>query len=284
MLQAASTDTKKATARGNSQPPSVPAYLLSPPVSMLGNQAALRLRRKCDCGAGPDCDCDMGNDKKKKERESPKTALHRKPLASGALLHAIVSSTQRPNLFSKTAFSAKSNTRPHQQVPPPPFQSELSTTPWNEKPTKLPIASCACPSIRPQRSNSERTKPATPCAGSRPAATHKPKLHRSSMTFSVPQGNPSTNPLASSSSRASVSTSAMSAFIPTPRLLSRRNRSTRKPTLSGGISPSDPECTRPRLPRGETCWPMNWPIRCSRDPVWRRPRPYAAAGSPQNHN
>jgi hypothetical protein len=81
MLQAVSSDTKKATARGNSQPPSAPDHLLAPPVPVLGNQAALRLRRKCDCGGGPDCDCDMANDRKQKEKESPKTALHRAALS-----------------------------------------------------------------------------------------------------------------------------------------------------------------------------------------------------------
>jgi hypothetical protein len=55
---------------------------------VLGNQAALRLRRKCDCGGGPDCDCDMGNDKKKKEKESPKTALHRAALSPSKPWHA----------------------------------------------------------------------------------------------------------------------------------------------------------------------------------------------------
>jgi hypothetical protein len=46
-------------------------------VPVFGNQAMLRLQRKCDCGGGPDCDCDMGDDKKKKEKDSPKTGLHR---------------------------------------------------------------------------------------------------------------------------------------------------------------------------------------------------------------
>src|SRR5271170_7057283 len=82
MLQAPSADTKKATARGNSQPPATHGGLQEPPVPVLGNQAALRLMRKCDCGGAPDCDCDMGD--KKKETESPKTALHRKPFGSGA--------------------------------------------------------------------------------------------------------------------------------------------------------------------------------------------------------
>jgi hypothetical protein len=87
MLQTASADTKKATARGNSQPASAPdGLLLAPPVPALGNQATLRLLRKCDCGGAPDCDCGMGDDKKKKEKDSPRTALHRKPAGSGAPL------------------------------------------------------------------------------------------------------------------------------------------------------------------------------------------------------
>ena len=84
MLQAASADTKKANARGNSQPDPGPEGLLAPPVPVLGNQAMLRLQRKCDCGGGPDCDCDMG-DHKKKEGESPRTALHRAPASPGAM-------------------------------------------------------------------------------------------------------------------------------------------------------------------------------------------------------
>ena len=84
MLQTASSDTKKANARGNSQPDPGPEGLLAPPVPVLGNQAMLRLQRKCDCGGGPDCDCDMG-DHKKKEGESPRTALHRAPASPGAM-------------------------------------------------------------------------------------------------------------------------------------------------------------------------------------------------------
>jgi Domain of unknown function (DUF4157) len=80
VLQTASADAKKRTARGSSRPQPAPDGLLAPPVSVLGNQAALRLMRKCDCGA-PDCDCDMGDDKKKKENDSPRTALHRAALA-----------------------------------------------------------------------------------------------------------------------------------------------------------------------------------------------------------
>src|SRR5271170_4975696 len=81
MMQTATADTKKATARGNSNPPPAPDGLLAPPFPALGNQAMLRLMRKCDCGGAPDCDCDMGDDKKK--NDSPRTALHRKP--SGTL-------------------------------------------------------------------------------------------------------------------------------------------------------------------------------------------------------
>ena len=75
MLQTASTDTKKATARGNAQPPSATDGLLSPPVSVFGNQAALRLHRKCDG--------DRGDGTRK--QDGPGTALHRKPSGSGKL-------------------------------------------------------------------------------------------------------------------------------------------------------------------------------------------------------
>jgi Domain of unknown function (DUF4157)/Protein-glutamine gamma-glutamyltransferase len=84
MLTTATADTKKANARGNAQPQAAPDVLLAaPPVAGLGNQATLRLMRKCDCGGGSDCDCDMGSDHKKKM--SPRTALHRKASGSGVL-------------------------------------------------------------------------------------------------------------------------------------------------------------------------------------------------------
>jgi len=60
VLQTVSADTKQTTARGNSKPQPAPDRRLAPPVPALGNQATLRLMRKCDCGA-PDCDCDMGD-------------------------------------------------------------------------------------------------------------------------------------------------------------------------------------------------------------------------------
>jgi hypothetical protein len=81
VLQTASADTKKTTARGNSKPQPAPDRLLAPPVPALGNQATLRLMRKCDCGGAPDCDCDMGDDKKKKETDSPRSGLHRSALS-----------------------------------------------------------------------------------------------------------------------------------------------------------------------------------------------------------
>jgi hypothetical protein len=84
MLQAVSADHKRANSRGNSHPPPTPDARLAPPAPVLGNQATLRLMRKCDCGGGSDCDCDMGDEKKrKKEEDSPRTALHRKAGGSG---------------------------------------------------------------------------------------------------------------------------------------------------------------------------------------------------------
>jgi len=86
MLQSASADTKKATARGNSQPQAQPVGLQAPPVPVLGYRSELRLQRKCDCGGGPNCDCDTGDNKKNKEKDSPRTALHRKPAGVSSLL------------------------------------------------------------------------------------------------------------------------------------------------------------------------------------------------------
>jgi len=50
------------------------------PVPVLGNQAALRLQRKCDCGGGPDCNCDSSGEKEKK----PEGTLHRMAAGPGA--------------------------------------------------------------------------------------------------------------------------------------------------------------------------------------------------------
>jgi Domain of unknown function (DUF4157) len=92
MLQSASTDTKKANARGNSTQESPQAVLQAPPVTAWGNQASLRLQRKCDCGGGPECDCDMSEEKKKRH-QSPRTGLHRKVSESGATSAAPASDT-----------------------------------------------------------------------------------------------------------------------------------------------------------------------------------------------
>jgi hypothetical protein len=79
-LRTASADTEKTTAGRSSKPQPAPDGRLAPPAPALGNQATLRVMRKCDCDA-PDCDCDMGDDKKKKETNSPRTALHRAALS-----------------------------------------------------------------------------------------------------------------------------------------------------------------------------------------------------------
>src|ERR1035441_539063 len=87
MLAKSSADNMQANVRGNSQPQAGPEALQATPAPVLvsahGNQATLRLQRKCDCGGGPDFDCDMGDDKKKKDdKSSPTTALHRAAASS----------------------------------------------------------------------------------------------------------------------------------------------------------------------------------------------------------
>jgi len=77
MLQTASADSKIAKARGNAKSASGPGALQAPPLHVLGNQAMLRLQRKCDCGGGPDCDCDS------KEKKQHKGGLRRAPAGSG---------------------------------------------------------------------------------------------------------------------------------------------------------------------------------------------------------
>jgi hypothetical protein len=77
MLTAVSADSKNAATRGNASPHRAAHAEAAPPVAALGNQASLRLLRKCDCASPPDCDCDMGDDKKKKEKDGPRTGLHR---------------------------------------------------------------------------------------------------------------------------------------------------------------------------------------------------------------
>lgn len=80
MLQAARIDIKSTKARPNAKPASSPATRLASPVPILGNQATLRLQRKCDCGGGPDCHCDSVPDNEKKVG-----TLHREAAGPGAL-------------------------------------------------------------------------------------------------------------------------------------------------------------------------------------------------------
>ena len=76
MLKSATADSRAAAAPINAkaQPRTGTSIASSFPIT--GNQATLRLQRKCDC-SGPDCDCGMGDDKKKKEKDSARTGLHR---------------------------------------------------------------------------------------------------------------------------------------------------------------------------------------------------------------
>ena len=108
MLQAARIDIKSTKARPNAKPASSPATRLASPVPILGNQATLRLQRKCDCGGGPDCHCDSVPDNEKKVG-----TLHREAAGPGALpaAHAgarrwATRSTRAPKLFSRRATSA----------------------------------------------------------------------------------------------------------------------------------------------------------------------------------
>jgi hypothetical protein len=78
MLQTTSADNKTADARRNSTAASSPTAAPLSPIAALGNQATLRLQRKCDCGGGPDCDCDSKDEKKHK------SALHRAASTPGA--------------------------------------------------------------------------------------------------------------------------------------------------------------------------------------------------------
>jgi hypothetical protein len=80
MPRIASTDTKNADARPNAKASSAPNGLHAPPSVGAGNQAMLRLQRKCGCGGAPDCDCSSGE---KKEGEG---GLHRKAASAGATL------------------------------------------------------------------------------------------------------------------------------------------------------------------------------------------------------
>lgn len=54
--------------------PASPQVAPQPRCSALGNQAMLRLQRKCDCGGKPDCDCDSGD---KEHNKGHKGTLHR---------------------------------------------------------------------------------------------------------------------------------------------------------------------------------------------------------------
>jgi hypothetical protein len=61
MPQAATAESKSADARASARPAEAPFGIQAPPVPvLLGNQALLRLQRKCDCGGAPDDECDSG--------------------------------------------------------------------------------------------------------------------------------------------------------------------------------------------------------------------------------
>src|SRR5271165_3485189 len=82
MPQIASADTRRANsshkaAAGNSRTAVQASLLPIHDAHQLGNQAMLRLQRKCDCGGGPDCDCDS------KEKKQHKGGLRRAPAGSG---------------------------------------------------------------------------------------------------------------------------------------------------------------------------------------------------------
>jgi hypothetical protein len=85
MFQAASADTKKATARGNSHSQAAPSGLQAPPVPARSNRAELRLQRKCNCSGGPGCECGTSDDAKKKENSSG-SGLRRKPAGVSSML------------------------------------------------------------------------------------------------------------------------------------------------------------------------------------------------------
>jgi len=78
MFQTVSADTKTGDARRSAGPAGSVAPIQMFPIAAPGNQAMLRLQRKCDCGGGPDCDCDSKDEKKHK------SALHRAAAAPGA--------------------------------------------------------------------------------------------------------------------------------------------------------------------------------------------------------
>jgi outer membrane protein OmpA-like peptidoglycan-associated protein len=71
MFQTVSADTKARDARRSAGPAASVAPIQMFPIASPGNQAMLRLQRKCDCGGGPHCDCDSKDEKKHK------SALHR---------------------------------------------------------------------------------------------------------------------------------------------------------------------------------------------------------------
>jgi hypothetical protein len=77
MLQTATTETRGPETRASAQPAEMAAGVQACPPSWAGNQALLRLQRKCDCGGGPDCDCDSG------EKKEQNGGLHRAPAGSG---------------------------------------------------------------------------------------------------------------------------------------------------------------------------------------------------------
>jgi hypothetical protein len=110
MLQTATAESKRSTAAGNSRVLPEPQALAAPPVTRLGNQALLRLQRKCHCGGASDYDFETEPDHKK-EQQAPRTALHRKPAGAPSVLDPASESFFQARAESRTPSADRSPIR-----------------------------------------------------------------------------------------------------------------------------------------------------------------------------
>ncbi len=92
MFQTVSADTKAADARRSAGPAGSVAPIQMFPIASPGNQAMLRLQRKCDCGGEPDCDCDSKDEKKHKSALHRAAATPDAPQEAPAIVHEVLRS------------------------------------------------------------------------------------------------------------------------------------------------------------------------------------------------
>jgi len=92
MLQSASVDARNGDVRRSSRPADAPVQYPLLRISSPGNQAMLRLQRKCECGGGPDCDCDSSTEKKRTGELHRSAAGPATPQEAPPIVHEVLRS------------------------------------------------------------------------------------------------------------------------------------------------------------------------------------------------